>query len=182
MNLPTRRLPHLYALDRPLFITFRLHDSLPANRPFGSAQQLTSGQAFVAMDRLLDEARTGPTYLKDPEVAHAVLETLQHGAETNYFDLHVWVLMPNHVHLLLTPRIEVSRLLRSLKSASAKQANLILARTGQPFWQDESYDHLVRTEEEFRRITRYIENNPVKACLSPTPESYRWSSKCRRAI
>jgi hypothetical protein len=43
-------------------------------------------------------------------------------------------------------------------------------------WQDESYDHLVRDDNEFWRIARYIENNPVTAGLAPTPEKYRWSS------
>jgi hypothetical protein len=50
-------------------------------------------------------------------------------------------------------------------------------RTGQPFWQDESYDHLVRHREEFERIRNYIENNPVVAGLVQAPEQYLWSSK-----
>jgi REP element-mobilizing transposase RayT len=89
--------------------------------------------------------------------------------------------MPNHVHLLLTPHVEMSRLLCSLKSVTAKRANLLLGRTGEPFWQDESYDHLVRNGEEFRRIQRYIENNPVRALLASAEEDYRWSSAFGRA-
>jgi hypothetical protein len=67
-------------------------------------------------------------------------------------------------------------MLGSLKGATARQANLALGRTGQPFWQEESYDRLVRNGEEFRRIQRYIEYNPVKACLAASPEQYEWSS------
>ena len=52
----------------------------------------------------------------------------------------------------------------------------LLQRTGQRFWQDESYDHLVRNKEEFRRIQRYIENNPVTAGLVAMPAEYAWSS------
>ncbi len=89
--------------------------------------------------------------------------------------------MPNHVHLLLTPQVSLSKLLGSLKAATAKRANLLLHRSGQPFWQDESYDHLVRDGDEFRRIQRYIENNPVTACLAATPEEYTWSSAGRPA-
>jgi putative transposase len=87
--------------------------------------------------------------------------------------------MSNHVHLLLTPHINVSKLLCSLKAATAKRANLLLERTGQPFWQDESYDRLVRNGEEFRRIQRYVENNPVVAGLVTTQEKYLWSSAGR---
>lgn len=80
-----------------------------------------------------------------------------------------------HVHLLLTPH--VSRLFNPLKSTTAKRANLELRRTGQPFWQDESYDLLVRDDAEFGRIRKYIENNPVVAGLVGTPEQYHGSSK-----
>ena len=83
--------------------------------------------------------------------------------------MHSWVILPNHVHLLLTPHVSLSKLLGSLKAASAKRANLLLRRTRQCFWQDQSYDHLVRSEEEFQRIQRYIENNPVAAGLAARP-------------
>jgi REP element-mobilizing transposase RayT len=130
------------------------------------------------MDRILDAARTGPPFLKQPEIAEIVHASLHHGAHISHYELHAWVIMPNHVHLLITPRVEVSRLLRSLKRAT--RANELLRRTGEPFWQDESYDHLVRDADEFRRIQNYIENNPVKACLAPYPDEYVYSS-ARRA-
>jgi putative transposase len=70
--------------------------------------------------------------------------------------LHTWVVMPNHVHLLLTPKIEPSIALQRLKGASARNANKLLGLGGQPFWQAESYDHLVRSQEQFERIEHYI--------------------------
>jgi REP element-mobilizing transposase RayT len=84
--------------------------------------------------------------------------------------------MANHVHLLLTPAISLSKLIGSLKMATATEANLLLRRTGMPFWQDESFDRIVRTDDEFRRVSRYIENNPVRAGLCSRPEDYPWSS------
>ena len=51
-----------------------------------------------------------------------------------------------------------------------------LAGLGGPFWQDESYDHLVKSGEEFVRIRKYIEYNPVTAGLVATAEQFRWSS------
>ena len=52
----------------------------------------------------------------------------------------------------------------------------MLGLTGQPFWQDESYDRLVRNDLEFERIVNYIERNPVTAGLVLTPEEFPWSS------
>jgi putative transposase len=62
------------------------------------------------------------------------------------------------------------------KGFTAYQANRILNRTGKPFRQDESYDHLVRTGDEFRRIRAYIEKNPVTAGLIADARKFRWSS------
>ena len=84
-----------------------------------------------------------------------------------HYQAHAWVIMPNHVHLLVTPLVSASKLLGLLK------------RTGHPFWQDESYDRLVRSGEEFQRIRWYIENNPVTACLVAKAEEYAWSSAGR---
>jgi putative transposase len=176
--LTGRRLPHLHVIGQPTFITFRLKDSLPLNRPFPT-ESLTSGQAFVTMDRLLDRALVGPTYLKDPAVAQVVVDSLDLGNALGHYELHAWVIMANHVHLLLTPHIAVSKMFGSLKTATATMANLQLNRTGKVFWQDESFDRLVRSEEEYRRILRYIENNPVAAGLVVRAEEYVWSSAGR---
>ena len=115
-------------------MTCRLHGSL------------TSGQAFVAVDRLLDQACTGPLG------------------------------MANHLHLLITPQVALPKLLRSLKGITAKRANQILGLTGQAFWQEERDDHWVRDGKEFDRLRAYIEQNSVKAGLAKAPEHYPWSS------
>jgi REP element-mobilizing transposase RayT len=84
--------------------------------------------------------------------------------------------MPNHVHLLITPLVAVSKLLQSLKRFTAIETNRILARTGQPFWQGESYDPMVRNDREFQNLAHYIEMNPVNAGLARTPQDFPWSS------
>jgi putative transposase len=171
----TRRLPHYHAIGHPIFLTWRLHGSLPVGRSFPAGT--TSGQAFLAMDRLLDNARSGPLYLRQPEIAAMVVESIQFQERSlRHYELHTYVVMANHVHLLVTPHVEVSKLMQSLKLFTAREGNLILNRTGQPFWQAESYDRLVRDETEFKRIARYIEMNPVKAGLVATPEEFFWSS------
>ena len=59
---------------------------------------------------------------------------------------------------------------------TAYKANRMPGRTGEPFWQRESYDHWVRSQAEWRRIAAYIENNPVKARVVSQAEEYRWAS------
>ncbi len=170
-----RRLPHLYDPGQPVFLTWRLHDSLPPHRAFPAA--LTSGEAFDAMDRLLDELRSGAFYLRQPDVADMTVEAILYNADIlGHFALHAFVVMPNHVHLLATPAVAVPKLTKSLKGSTAKRANAMLALTGQPFWQEESYDHLVRHEPEFSKIRSYIEGNPVRAGLVTEAREYRWSS------
>jgi REP element-mobilizing transposase RayT len=176
MRFYERRLPHWDIVGQPLFVTFRLHDSLPANRVFPPSH-LTSGKAFVTMDRLLDQAGTGPKHLAVPEIAALVVTSLQDGERRfQRYQLHSFVVMPNHVHLLVTPSVEASLWLRTLKGFTAHEANKLLGATGNPFWQGESYDHLVRSQEEFARIKRYIENNPMRAGLVSDPADFRWSS------
>ena len=170
-----RRLPHLHAVNQPIFVTWRLHGSLPANRPFPRA--MTSGAAFVAMDRLLDSASSGPLYLRRTEIAKLVAEAICYrDREGGHYRLHAWVVMANHVHMLVTPQVPVTTLMHSLKRFTAREANHMLGRTGQAFWQDESYDRLVRDGREFGRIVSYIEMNPVRAGLVSMPEEFRWSS------
>jgi REP element-mobilizing transposase RayT len=93
-----------------------------------------------------------------------------------HYELAAFVVMANHVHVLLLPKVHPSRLLQSLKGFAAREANRMLGRTGEPFWQAESYDHGVRDEQEYARITAYIESNPVKAGLVERAEDYRCSS------
>ena len=141
-----RRLPHYYEIGQPIFLTWRLHGSLPCNRCFPAAS-VTAGQAFAAMDRLLDEARTGARYLQQPRIADSVVEAIQYNAQRlQHYSLHAFAVMPNHVHLLVTPAVALPILTKSLKGITAKRANAILGSSGNSFWQGESYDHVVRNE------------------------------------
>ena len=88
--------------------------------------------------------------------------------------------MPNHVHLLVTPQVVSSRWLAPLKGFTAFQANELLGRHGQAFLQDESYDHLIRSQAQFERIRTYIEQNPATAGLIGEADQYLWSSAAGR--
>ena len=173
-----RRLPHWDVVGEPLLVTFRLHGSLPAGRAFPPSAS-TNGKAFVVMDRFLDKADTGPRFLGIPEIAELVVQCLRDGEQRfQRYQLHAFVVMPNHVHMLVTPSVVSAKWLGPLKGFTAYQANRILGRTG-TFWQQESYDHVVRSSAGLERVRHYIENNPVKAGLVSTAEDFRWSSAAR---
>jgi putative transposase len=106
-----------------------------------------------------------------------IVEAIQYNARTlGHYVWHAYAVMPNHVHLLVTPAVALPKLTKSLKGITAKRANATLALTGRPFWQEESYDHVVRNGQEFERIRGYIEGNPVRAGLVHDASQYRWSS------
>jgi putative DNA methylase len=170
-----RYLPHIYVIGAPLFVTFRLHGSIPPGRHFND-RRLTPGQQFVCFDQLLDRGSCGPLYLQMPAIAEIVVSAIRRGAVSDYA-LHAWVVMPNHVHLLITVLSDVSKVLQRLKGVSAMEANQNLGLRGKPFWQRESYDRLVRDDAESRRVENYIVQNPVKAGLAQSSEKYKWSSE-----
>jgi REP element-mobilizing transposase RayT len=170
-----RRLPHIYPEGRWLFVTWHLHGSLPTSR-LAPPNKSTAGEAFVWMDRYLDSARSGPTFLKQDAIAQAVVDSLFKGRELSHYQLGSFAIMTNHVHVLLLPLISPSKLMQSLKGFTAREANKLLGRTGEQFWRRESYDHWVRDENEWNRIARYIERDPVKAGLVAQMEDYPWSS------
>ncbi len=178
-----RRLPHHHPEGKWLFVTCHLRGSLPQAK-YPPPGKLNSGAAFGRMDRYLDTSKTGSLYLGQDAVAEAVAASLYRGVLLGHYDLRAWVIMSNHMHLLLLPKVAPSRLLQSLKGASkgasAREANSILRRTGETFWQAESYDHWVRDEPEWKRIANYIEENPVKAGLVRRALDYRWSSASGR--
>jgi putative transposase len=171
-----RRLPHWHPdliAENPLFITWRLAGSL-ARPQVPRLPEMPAGRAFADWDHEMDKADFGPVWLQDSRVAQAVANALIYGQnERQFYTLHAWVIMPNHVHLVLTPKVPVPVITRWLKGSTARAANQILRRTGQPFWQDESFDHRVRNLD---RVIRYVEHNPVNAGLVSRPCDWRWSS------
>jgi len=104
-----------------------------------------------------------------------VVDSLFKGVELGHYKLGPFAIMADRVHVLLLPLVAPSRLLQSLKGFTAREANRLLGRTGEPFWRRESFGRWVRNADEFRRITAYIENNPAKAGLAARG-GYAWSS------
>ena len=120
--------------------------------------------------RVADGLRGEP--LSDPRLAEVVEGALLHFDGERY-RLHAWVIMPNHVHVLLIPRRDnhVSDIVHSWKSFTSKRANRLLGRNGQ-FWQEDYLDRYIRDQSHFDATLEYIEQNPVKAGLCRNPQDW----------
>ncbi len=94
--------------------------------------------------------------------------------DSNCIELQAAVVMPDHAHLIF--RIlkgNLGDVLRKIKGSSARQVNIVLKRSGSQ-WTDESFDHIIRHEEELKEKIEYVQNNPVKKGLVDVPQRYRW--------
>lgn len=172
-----RNLPHWHPEGKAIFLTWRLYGSLPAAALKHLATlRAAPGKQFAAAEKLLDHGNSGPFWLRDPKIAVLVKESILRGERLGQYTLCSYVVMPNHVHVLLEPRLPLSRITRGLKGVSSRDANALLGRKGQPFWQEESFDHWIRDGAQFERVRWYIENNPVKAGLVKSPLEWPWSS------
>ncbi len=107
----------------------------------------------------------GECVLKRPDLARIVADSLRHDAGRHY-QLGDFVIMPNHVHVLacLLGENDLEKQCYSWKKYTTTRINRALGRRGR-FWQEESFDHLVRAPEQFDGLRRYIADNPAKAAL-----------------
>lgn len=184
MTYYRRNLPHWFPEGRSVFLTWRLHGSLPrALLPYTEQTgAISEGKVFALWDRVLGKADHGPLWLRDPGIARLVFSAIEQAeSRLGLYVLESYVVMPNHVHLLLNPKAPVAEITRRLKGPTARDANRILNRSGKRFWQDESFDHWVRDDAERQRLRCYIENNPVVAGLAKRPEDWLWSSVGRKS-
>jgi type I restriction enzyme R subunit len=190
-----RHLPHEIPDDVPLFITWNLKGAMPAEamaRLQGERARLERQPAranesprdrkvreskilFGMADKVLDSASCGPLHLKDPRAAKIVEDSILFGI-TQRYALYSWCVMANHVHVLLKPIWTLEKVMQGIKGFTAHEINSSQDARGRVFWQDESFDHWVRDEEEMARIIQYIEHNPVAAGLCVRPQDWPWSS------
>ena len=100
MSRCERRLPHWDVVGKRILVIFRLHGSLPVSRIFRPAN-LTAGQAFLAFDRLLDNPKAGPMFLRQREIAEMVVRSIYDGeSRFRRYELHAFVIIIECIHLL----------------------------------------------------------------------------------
>jgi putative transposase len=194
LRITVGNLPHWYQPGVTYFITFRTNDSLPAavldlwcrrrddwlrrhgidtgtskwlhglrSLPIKQQQEFHNAFSRELLDSL--DKGHGECVLRRTDLAAIVAESLRHDDGKRYF-LGDFVVMPNHVHLLacLLGETVIEKQCYSWKKYTATEINRALGRHGR-FWQEESFDHLVRSPEQFEYLRRYIAENPRKAGL-----------------
>ncbi len=160
-------LPHFDAPGVTQFVTFQLHDSFPVRQQAEWETILHEPDDSVRrkiLEAWLDRGH-GECWLRRRDVAELVEKIF---AEADGLDYRIqsWVLMPNHVHLVIDVwDVPLAKLIGSWKGESSRFANALLHRSGQ-FWQEDYFDTLIRDEAHLKRAIRYTEQNPVKAFLA----------------
>jgi REP element-mobilizing transposase RayT len=185
-----RTLPHWEQSGCSYFVTFRLADSLPpaklkylrdwkklwlqqqpkpwTDRTFRELETYYSRRIEHWLDNGL-----GGCCLRTKELRDIVVTALEYYHRGRYV-LHSFVVMPNHVHVLLrlSESISLAKVVHSWKSYTAHQILPKLNRR-EPLWMSEYFDHIVRSERQLDRLRWYIRDNPLKARLRPNEYSYR---------
>lgn len=168
--------PHLDHPGLIQSITFRLADALPVS----VINRLRQGEPDDRrlLERLEDYLNPGhgECLLRDPTHAQTVENALLHFDGQRY-RLLAWVVMPNHVHVLIEMQAghAVADAVQSWKSFTAKAINRVLGRHG-VLWQREYFDRYIRDERHLQAVMEYINNNPVKAGLVKTTDDWRFGS------
>lgn len=168
-------LPHIFKDGCSYFVTFCLFDAGKRRQHLKGAT--TSSGAVENVAAWSDfNSDAGSCLLKTSEVASIVEDALLHFQGQRYA-LSAWCVMPNHVHVVVTPYPGhvLPDILHSWKSFTAHRINAILGREGR-LWEEEFFDHLVRNERDFEKFVRYTEENPVNAGLCALPEDWPFSS------
>jgi len=170
-------LPHFDKPGTMQMLTFRLADAMPAVRRRewealfrieNQREQRTKLEAYLDLGY-------GDCLLKESPVAGA-LEKVLIKFDGERYRIAAWVIMPNHVHVLVELwTLPLWRLMKAWKGVSARLINQLLAREGE-LWQDDYWDRFIRDEIHFGKAQRYIESNPANAGLARASAQWPWSS------
>ncbi len=178
----SHHLPHWHQDKVHVFVTWRLGDSLPGIKlqqwkeeqaawlthhpePWDNKTETEFHACFSwQIDAWLDQG-IGSCVLRDPLNALIIANAFRHFDGVRY-ELASFVVMPNHVHVMFRPMAEhtLADIVKSWKGFTAREINKRMGTKG-PLWQDEYWDRLIRSEQHFRRVVRYIRENPEKARL-----------------
>ncbi len=201
-------LPHWHQDDKYVFVTFRLADSLPQEKlralqeekeiwlkkhpkPWTFEDDNEYCDKFVSkIDNWLD-SNYGKCLLNYPQNRKIVEDALLFFDGERY-NLKAFVVMPNHVHLLMQMKkgFNIESVMRSLKSFTAKKINKVMNRTGR-FWQSEYFDRIIRSEDHYKYVLKYIiandrnlakiKDDSIPYCVEPTASSQLQNSHLRDA-
>ena len=140
---------------------------LPAIRRLTPPNSTVSTMTDLRSDCNTGSIRATVPRLRDEKAKSIVENSLGHFDGERY-QLDEFIVMPNHVHALVTPLPphKLSDILHSWKSFTAKEINRLFGRTG-ALWRKESFDHIVRSPESLRHFRQYIRDNPRRSGVPP---------------
>jgi putative DNA methylase len=173
-------LPHFDHPGLIQMITYRLADALPATVLATLEREAKDDlEKRKRIEAYLD-AGHGSCSLRDPRIACMVEDAFLH-FDAKRYRLMEWVVMPNHVHVLveIEPHYQLSGIVHSSKSFTAKEAIKILGTSGH-YWQPDYFDRFIRDDTHYSNAVRYIHENPVKAKLVSRAEDWPFGSAARR--
>jgi hypothetical protein len=155
-----RHLPHWQKPGSALFITWRLFGSIPASKLALIVKEKDTSKRFLRFDNELDRAGYGPTWLKDPTLAKKVVDACRYGeTELGLYRLSAFVVMSNHVHTLVWPKVRLARITKSIKGYTARECNKLLGRTEK---------HSGRTSRSTMRFGTKISSAALSVTLNET--------------
>ena len=186
-----QKLPHWQQGEAMQFVTFRLGDSIPKAKvdfwlaerkmfvvrqppPWDEATARDYQERFTRkLENWLDDC-VGSCLLREPANREILAATMMrfHGER---YDFHSWVIMPNHVHTLFTPKEKIEKSVQAWKGVSAR----VIGKGS--IWQRDYRDTLIRDADHFRNAVRYIRRNPSKAKLREGEYSL-WESPRAAAV
>jgi putative DNA methylase len=174
-------LPHFDAPGVTQFVTFQLEDSFPVTRHEefeGILNEPDDSAKRRKLEAWLDRGH-GECWLRRRDLAD-LIERILLESEGQDYQLQGWVLMPNHVHLVVDVwDVPLHKLVGRWKGKSSRLANQLLHRSGK-FWEQDYYDTLIRDDVHLKRAIRYTEQNPVRAFLSKAAREWPWCSARHR--
>lgn len=169
--------PHWNQYEKMQFVTFRLNDSIAASmrnqlimyiesfkrlhpEPWDPDTWILYRKDISSNTEHLLHAGYGKCYLRNSKVRDIIAEALQYGNMQDYY-LYAYVIMPNHLHILLQPigDLSLAFIIRRMKSFTAKKINVTLNRRG-TLWQRSYFDRMPRNKDDFTHILDYIQHNP----------------------
>ena len=170
-------LPHYDAPHITQLVTFMLVDSFPVERR-AEWELILKKEEESSRRRKLEawlDRGMGECWLRQPRVATLVEKALRQFDGVHY-RLQAWVLMPNHVHVVVDVRdTPLSQWVKRWKGGTAREINLVLGRRG-AFWQADYFDTKIRDAAHLAQAIRYVERNTTKAKLASDPRDWPWSS------
>ena len=112
---------------------------------------------------------------RNPQTAELMMDVLAHYGEQSRYALHEFAVMPDHLHLLITPATDIS-LERAVQLIKGGFSYRLEKSKGGLVWQESFTNHRIRDEQDYADHSEYIRMNPVRAKLVERPELYPYSS------